>query len=55
MMGAMFAAMALSGVALWAWSTGWFWLFMLIEAAGALAVYLIMHRSLEQARWTALE
>ncbi len=55
MIGAMFAAMALSGIALWAWLTGWFWLFLLIETVGAIAVYLVMHRLVERARWAVPE
>jgi len=55
MMGAMLGAMALSGVALWAWLTGWFFFFLTIEAVAAIVLYVILRRSLRRASWIALE
>jgi hypothetical protein len=55
MMGATFGAIAISGAALWAWLTGWFWVFLLIEVSAATVVYFTLQRSLAQARWMAAE
>jgi hypothetical protein len=55
MMVAMFSSMALSGLALLAWSTGWFQWFLLIETIVAVSLYMIMRRSLANVRWATLE
>jgi hypothetical protein len=55
MMGAMFISMALSGVALWAWSTGWFWWFLLIESILAVALYVALRRAVTAAKWQPQE
>jgi ABC-2 type transport system permease protein len=55
MIGAMLASMALSGLALLAWSFGWFWWFVLVETIVAVASYVMMRNSLSKARWESME
>jgi hypothetical protein len=46
---------ALSGLAMWSWASGWFRWLLLIELLLAVALYFIMRRSIDSARWTTLE
>jgi hypothetical protein len=55
MIGATFGSMAVSGVALLAWSGGWYWWFILVEAVFAAVLYLAMRRSIARSRWSAME
>jgi hypothetical protein len=51
----MFVSMALAGISLWAFSTGWFAWFLLGETVIVTVTYLLMRRSLASVRWTPLE
>jgi hypothetical protein len=51
----MMISMALSGLGMWAWSTGWFLWFLLIESIGAGAIYLTLRASLSSVRWRSAE
>jgi hypothetical protein len=51
----MFISMALSGIATWSWSAGWFWWFLLIEALIAAGLYAVLRRSLTTAGWPSSE
>ncbi len=51
----MFVSLALGGVSLWAFSTGWFVWFLLGEALIAAVVYLLMSRVAASVRWSSLE
>jgi hypothetical protein len=55
MIGAMIVSMALSGLALFAWTEGWFWWFVLAEAIVCGGLYVLMRRSIDGARWEAME
>ena len=46
---------ALAGLALWSWSTGWFWWFILGETCVALAIYAMIRRRFVHMRWRAQE
>lgn len=48
-------SIALSGVAIWAWSGKWFGWMLLGETIVAVSVYVAMRRSLSRAVWPALE
>jgi hypothetical protein len=52
--GVMFFSMALAGISLLAWSTGWFWWFLLVEVVVAAALYVALRHSLGQVRWSPL-
>ena len=52
---AMAFAMVLSGLATWAWTTGWFMWFLVLEATVVSVIYLFMRRSLDAVRWPSLE
>ena len=55
MIGVMLVSMALSGLALWAWSGGWFKWLLLVETVLVIAFYVGMRVSLAAARWRPLE
>lgn len=55
MIGVMIVAMALSGLATWAWSAGWFRWFLLAETILAVGIYAVLHASLKTVRWAPLE
>jgi hypothetical protein len=47
----MFIAFGLAALASLAWSQGWFWWLIAVEAVGAVAVYALMRASLARAVW----
>lgn len=51
----MFCAFVLSGLAFWAWSTGWFVWLIMGEIILSVAISVPLKRSIRQARWTSLE
>jgi ABC-2 type transport system permease protein len=51
----LFVSMVISGLATWAWTSGWFWSFMVGETIVATGAYVVMRRGLAAARWRALE
>ncbi|PYK62344.1 MAG: hypothetical protein DME21_06650, partial [Verrucomicrobia bacterium] len=55
MIGVMLISMALSGLALWGWSGGWFKWLLLVETVLVIAFYVGMRVSLAAARWRPLE
>jgi hypothetical protein len=55
MIGVMMISMALSGLAAWSWSSGWFWWLLLGETALATGLYALMRASLASARWSPAE
>ena len=55
MFGVMMLSMALAGLAVWSWSTGWFHWLLLGETSLAVVLYALMHRSLASASWSAME
>jgi ABC-2 type transport system permease protein len=55
MIGVMLVSMALSGISLWAWSTGWFWWFLLAETIVAVGLYVTLRASLASVRWKPME
>ena len=55
MVGVMLISMAISGVAVWAWSTGWFWPFLSGEAAIGVGLYVLMRSFVSSARWVTIE
>jgi hypothetical protein len=55
MVGVMMISMALSSVAMWAWSGGWFLWLMLGELLLAAGLYAKLRRSVAAARWPSLE
>jgi len=55
MVGVMFSSMALSGVALWAWMTGWFHWLLLGETICVAVLYWGMRASLASARWESMD
>jgi hypothetical protein len=55
MMGVMLFAVALSGLATWAWSAGWFWWLVLVESVVAVGVHVSLYASLRAVRWSSLE
>lgn len=55
MVGVMLISMALSGLAVWAWSTGWFWQFLWGEAAVGVAVFALLRSFAASARWVSIE
>jgi ABC-2 type transport system permease protein len=55
MIAIMFVSMALSGIALWAKSGGWFWGFIAGESVVAIILYGAMRQSLKAATWRTSE
>jgi hypothetical protein len=55
MMGAMLVSAVLSGLALWAWSVGWFKWLLLVEAVLVVLLYAGMRALIATARWSPLE
>lgn len=55
LIGVMMIAMALSGLASWAWSDGWFWWLVLAETIVAAGIYAGLYASLRTVRWKPLE
>jgi hypothetical protein len=51
----MLAAMAVSGLGMWARSAGWFWWFLAVEAAVVAALYIVLRVALAAVRWRPLE
>ncbi|MND08442.1 hypothetical protein D3C83_310420 [compost metagenome] len=45
----------ISGIATWAWNTGWFWWFVAVELAATIATYVALRRTLSEKRWESLE
>lgn len=55
MMGVMMASMALAGISAWAWTDGWFKIFLLVELVIMAALYAALRTSLASSRWESLE
>jgi hypothetical protein len=55
MIGVMLVAMILSGLGVWAWTSGWFWQFILGETVVVIGVYIALRVALNKTRWTPLE
>ena len=55
MVGVMFVSLLLSGLASWAWATGWFNWLLLVEATVATALYAGMRASIASVRWAPME
>lgn len=55
MLGVMLISMALSGIAVWAWNTGWFWWLILIETIAVIGLYVGLRISLASVRWKPME
>lgn len=55
MIGVMMISMAMSGLAVWAWSGGWFGWLLLGESLLAVAFYATMRASLSSVRWAPME
>jgi hypothetical protein len=55
MIGVMLISTALSGLAMWSWSGGWFLGLLLVEVIAAFGLYEILRRSIDSTRWTSLE
>jgi ABC-2 type transport system permease protein len=55
MMGVGLASMALSGLAYWAWSAGWFLWLLLAESLLVIGLHARLQASLASARWASLE
>ncbi len=55
MVGVLFIAMVLSGLASWAWAGGWFWWFIAAETVLVAAAYVALHVALATARWAPME
>jgi hypothetical protein len=51
----LFISFAVTGIAIWAWETGWFQWMILGETALAVCVYAVMQKSLASARWIPAE
>ncbi|MGE3317583.1 MAG: hypothetical protein AB7O26_20930, partial [Planctomycetaceae bacterium] len=45
----------LSGLATWAWVTGWFHWFLLAEGLLSLTLFLVLRRSINRSGWVSLE
>jgi hypothetical protein len=52
---AMMASALMSGIAIWAWSTGWFGYFLLAEAVVVLIAWQAMSARVRRSRWRATE
>jgi hypothetical protein len=55
MIGVMLISGALSGLAMWSWSGGWFAWLLLVEVIAAFSLYWLLRRSIDATRWTSLE
>jgi hypothetical protein len=55
MIGAMFLAMLVGGIASVGWAGGWFWWFVLAETLFVAAVYGTLRTSLRSVRWRSIE
>jgi len=55
MIGAMLASAALAGLAMWAWSTGWFLLLIVIELMGVVGLIFTLGPLAERVRWKLLD
>jgi ABC-2 type transport system permease protein len=55
MFGVVVISMALSGVATWAWSTGWFWELLLAETVVVAVIYTSWRAAFRSVLWTKLE
>ena len=55
MLGVMVVSGALSGLAAWAWSGGWFGWLLLVELIALGPVYVGLRASISRARWPSLE
>jgi hypothetical protein len=55
MVGVMLVAMALSGLAAFAWSTGWFWWLLAVETVVVAVVHFALRAAIAQARWRPWE
>ena len=53
MIAVMLISFALSGLAMWAWSGGWFVWLLLIEAAGSFAIYTTLRAAIATGRWSS--
>jgi len=55
MIGVMLVSGALSGLAVWSWSGGWFVWLLLVELIAAFSLYLVLRKSIDSLHWTSLE
>jgi hypothetical protein len=55
MVGVMMISMALSGLALLAWSLGWFNWLLAVETVLVIVIYLAMRAALARVRWESVE
>ena len=55
MIGVMMLSMALAGLAVWSWATGWFHWLLLGETALCLTLHTLMRKSLASAPWPTME
>ena len=55
MIGVMMVSAALSGLAVLAWSGGWFWYLMLFELIVVAAVYIKLRALISASRWPSME
>jgi hypothetical protein len=55
MFGVMIVSLALSGIALWSWSTGWFEWMILAELLVAIPVYIALRVLVAKLRWQSIE
>ena len=55
MIGVMLVSTALSGLATWSWSGGWFLWLLIIECIAVCTLYSLLRTSLESIRWSSLE
>jgi ABC-2 type transport system permease protein len=51
----MMISFALSGIAIWAWMTGWFIWFLMGEAVTVIVIYLGLRSRIDAARWPSME
>lgn len=54
-LGVMLVSSAVSGLATWSWSGGWFGWLLIVEASLVGGIYLLMNRSVAAVRWPSLE
>jgi fatty acid desaturase len=55
MIGVMIAAGILSGLAAWAWSSGWFGWLLLVELVVVSVIYVGLRASISAAKWPPME
>ena len=55
MIGVMFISIALSGIALWSWSNGWFKWMLLAELLVTVPVYIGLRIVVSKLRWQSIE